>query len=94
MCVRRCSTDCGSALAAPDSELSGCLWRTRLPHMRDFWVVMLGSRSAQSRISSFRTSSWPGCVLGFWWFPCCELHVYSSTRREAEGQSQYGVVTE
>jgi hypothetical protein len=62
--------------------------------MRDFWEVIFGSRSAQSRLSSFRTSSWSGCVLAFWWLPFCELHVYSSTGREAEAQSQYGVVTE
>jgi hypothetical protein len=27
------------------------------------------SRSTQSHLSSFRTSSWAGGVLGFWWFP-------------------------
>jgi hypothetical protein len=62
--------------------------------MTDFLEVVFGSRSAQSCISSFRTSSWSGCELGFWWFPFCELHVYSSTGRQAEAQSQYGVVTE
>jgi hypothetical protein len=56
--------------------------------------VLLKPQSAQSHLSSFRTSSWAGCVLGFWWFPIHELHVYSSTCSEAEALSEYGVVTE
>jgi hypothetical protein len=40
------------------------------------------------------TSSWAGCVLGFWRFPLYELHVYSSTGSMAEAQSEYGVFTE
>jgi hypothetical protein len=52
------------------------------------------SRSAQSHLSSVRTSSWAGCVLGFWWFPLYELHVHSSTWSEAEVLSEYGVVPE
>jgi hypothetical protein len=35
-----------------------------------------------------------GCVLGFWWFPLYELHVYSSMWSEAEALSEYGVVPE
>jgi hypothetical protein len=42
----------------------------------------------------FRTSSWAGCVLDFWWLPLYELHLYSSTWSEAEALSEYGVVTE
>jgi hypothetical protein len=52
------------------------------------------SRSAQSHLSSFRTSSWAGCVLGFCWFPLSELHVYTSMWSEAEALSEYGVVSE
>jgi hypothetical protein len=35
-----------------------------------------------------------GCVLGFWWFPLYDLHVYFSMWREAEALSEYGVVPE
>jgi hypothetical protein len=52
------------------------------------------SRSAQSRLWSFRTSSWAGCVQGFLWLTLYELHVYSSTWSEAEALSECGVVTE
>jgi hypothetical protein len=52
------------------------------------------SRSAKSHLSSFRTSSWADCVLGFWWFPLYEMHVYSSMWNEAEALSEYGVVPE
>jgi hypothetical protein len=52
------------------------------------------SQSSQSHLSSFRTSSWAGFVLGFWWFPLYELHVYSSMWSEAEALSEYGVVPE
>jgi hypothetical protein len=40
-------------------------------------------RSAQSHLSSFRTSSCAGCVLGFWCFPLYELHPYSSIGSKA-----------
>jgi hypothetical protein len=50
------------------------------------------SRSAQSHLSLFRTNSWADCVLGFWWFPLYELHVYSSMWSEAKALSEYGVV--
>jgi hypothetical protein len=36
------------------------------------------SWSAKSNRSSFRRSSWQGCVLGFWRFSLYELHVYFS----------------
>jgi hypothetical protein len=52
------------------------------------------SRSAQRDFSSIRTSSWAGCVLGFWWFLMYELHVFTSTGSEDEALSEYGVVTE
>jgi hypothetical protein len=56
-------------------------------------------RSAQTHLrvghlSSFRTSSWAGCVLDFWWFPLYELHVYSSMWSEAEALSEYCAVPE
>jgi hypothetical protein len=62
----------------------------KLSHAR--YAPGFKSRSAQSHLSSFRTSSWAGCVLGFWWFPLYELHVYSSMWSEAEALSEYGVV--
>jgi hypothetical protein len=67
-------------------------------YMLQFCIIFshqsLLSRSAQSHLSSFRMSSWADCVLGFWWFPLYELHVYPSTGSEAEVISEYGVVTE
>jgi hypothetical protein len=39
-----------------------------------------------SHLSSFHTSSWAGCVLGFWWSPLYELHVYSSAWSEAKSR--------
>jgi hypothetical protein len=57
-------------------------------------VRLLKSRSAQSHLSPFRTSSWAGCVLGFWCFSLYKLHVYSSMWSEAEVLSAYGVVPE
>jgi hypothetical protein len=49
------------------------------------------SRSAQSHLWSFRTGSWAGCVLGFWWFPFYGLHMFSSTWSDAEALSEYVV---
>jgi hypothetical protein len=52
------------------------------------------SRSAQGHLSSNRTSSWAGYVLGFWWFPLNQLHMHSSMWSKAEALSEYGVVPE
>jgi hypothetical protein len=60
--------------------------------LRNVLMRRLKSRSAQSHLSSFCSSSWAGCVLGFWWLPLYELHVYSSMWSEAEALSEYGVV--
>jgi hypothetical protein len=62
--------------------------------MRTVYARGFKSRSAQSQLSSFRMSSWAGCVLGFWWFPLYKLHAYSSMWSEAEALSEYGVVPE
>jgi hypothetical protein len=59
----------------------------KLSHLR--YAPGFKSRSAQSHLSSFRTSSWAGCVLGFWGFPLYELHVYSFMWSEAEALSEY-----
>jgi hypothetical protein len=64
----------------------------QLSHAR----VRSGSNPGLPRTTSrlFRTSSWAGCVLDFWWSLLCELHVYFSMWSEAEALSEYGVVPE
>jgi hypothetical protein len=76
-----CSTPSNKALGWPSTQPCA-------------YALGFESRSAQSHLSSFCTSSWAGCVLGFWWFPLYELHVYFSNGSEGEALSEYGVVTE
>jgi hypothetical protein len=100
MCFRLCSVAVSALYGSPI-----CLFTTlydilicflhwpwdglKLSHVR--YAPGFKSRSSQSHLSFFRTSSWAVCALGFWWFPLYELHVYSSMWSEAEALSEYGV---